>query len=303
METCLHGPFKQWKDCLIKGREINWLDIKIIGEIIIYGRFVGSYAQKPERIAVIPKARTILISAIVSGVLLAFVNLSQGKARTLFVGFRHGEKSNPLPEGWEVISYFRTVKNGLSLSKEGKRTVLEVKSVGSASALLKGIYVDLNAFPLLVWRWKINRVIGMAIESRKDRNDAAARVRVIFGKGAATPSRKKPPETPEFLKSFGFKMGGKEPRGFKIDYIWGNTIAKGEVLDFPGSRNHKTVIVESGNKRANRWLWEERNVIEDFEQCFRRTPPHLIGIVVLTDTNQTNEGVIAYYSSITLMSK
>lgn len=251
----------------------------------------------------IPKTRTILISMIVSGLLLASVNLSQGKAKTLFVGFKHGEKSNSVPEGWEVITYFRTVKNRLSLSKEGKRTVLKVKSVGSASALLKRLDVDLKAFPVLVWCWKINRVIGMAIESRKDRNDAAARIRVIFGTAAPTPSQKKPPEIPDFFKSFGFKMGGKEPRGFKIDYIWGNTIAKGEVLDFPGSRNHKMVIVQSGNKKANRWVWEERNLIEDFEQCFRTTPPHLIGIVVLTDTNQTNEGVIAHYSSIILMNK
>ncbi len=251
----------------------------------------------------IAKTRTILIFMIVSGLLLASVNLSQGKAKTLFVGFKQGEKSKSVPEGWEVITYFRTVKNKLSLSKEDKRTVLKVKSVGSASGLLKRLDVDLKAFPSLVWRWKINRVVGMATESRKDRNDAAARIRVIFGTAAPTPSKKKPPEIPDFFKSFGFKMGGKEPRGFKIDYIWGNTIAKGEVLDFPGSRNHKMVIVQSGNKKANRWVWEERNLIEDFEQCFRTTPPHLIGIVVLTDTNQTNEGVIAHYSSIILMNK
>jgi len=247
--------------------------------------------------------RTILISMIVSGLLLSPVNLSHGKGKTLFVGFKQGEKSNSVPEGWEVITYFRTVKNRVSLSKEGKRTVLRVKSVGSASGLLKRLDVDLKAFPVLVWCWKINRVLGMAIQSRKDRNDAAARIRVIFGTAAPRPSQKKPLEIPDFFKSFGFKMGGKEPRGFKIDYIWGNTIRKGEVLDFPGSRNHKMVIVQSGNRKANRWLWEERNLSEDFQQCFRRTAPHLIGIVVLTDTNQTNEGVIAHYSSIILMKR
>jgi hypothetical protein len=240
---------------------------------------------------------------IVSGLLLASVNLSRGKPKNLVVGFKQGEKSNPLPEGWEVITYFRTVKNRVVLSKEDKRTVLRVESVGSASGLLKRLDVDLKALPVLVWCWKINRVVGMAIESHKDRNDAAARIRVIFGTPAPTPSQKKSPEIPDFFKSFGFKMGAKEPRGFKIDYIWGNTIKKGEVIDFPGSRNHKMVIVQSGNKRANRWVWEERNLSEDFQQCFRRTAPHLIGIVVLTDTNQTNEGVIAHYSSIILMGK
>jgi len=39
------------------------------------------------------------------------------------------------------------------------------------------------------------------------------------------------------------------------------------------------------------------------KNLFIGTPPGLAGIVVLTDTDQTNEGVIAHYSSIIMMSK
>jgi len=250
------------------------------------------------------KMRTtkLLICIIASGFLLASVNSSHGNAKTKFIGFKQGKKSSTMPKGWEVIPYFRTAKNKLSLSKEGKRTVLRVKSIGSASGILKRLEIDLKKFPVLVWRWKINRVVGMAIESRKDRNDSAARVRVIFGKAAPKPL-KGPPEILKFFKSFGIQPGGKEPRGFKIDYIWGNNVPKGDVIDYPGSKNHKMVVVESGNKRANRWVWEKRNLIEDFQEFFRRSPPALIGIMVLTDTDHTNEGVIAHYSSIIMMDK
>ncbi|MBW1858346.1 MAG: DUF3047 domain-containing protein, partial [Deltaproteobacteria bacterium] len=179
---------------------------------------------------------------------------------------------------------------------------LRVKSLGSASGVLRRLEIDLKKFPVLVWRWKINRVVGMAIEAQKDRNDSAVRVRVIFGKAAPKPL-KGPPEILKLFKSFGIQSGGKEPRGFKIDYIWGSNVLKGEVIDYPGSKNHKMVIVESGNKRARRWVWEKRNLIEDFQKFFRGSPPHLIGIVVLTDTDQTNEGVIAHYSSIIMMDK
>jgi len=250
------------------------------------------------------KIRTtnLLICIIALGFLLATVCQSQGEAKSKFLGFREEKKSHEVPEGWEVIPYFRAVKNKLSLSKEGKRAVLRVKSIGSASAVLKRLEVDLKKFPVLVWRWKINRVVGMAIETQKDRNDSAARIRVIFGKTTPKPL-KGPPEILKFFKSFGIQTGGKEPPGFKIDYIWGNNVLKGEVIDYPGSKNHKMVVVESGNKEANRWVWEKRNLIEDFQQFFRRSPPTLIGIMVLTDTDQTNEGVIAHYSSIIMMSK
>lgn len=244
----------------------------------------------------------IWIFIIVSGMLFACLSPSEVEAKNMFIGFKQGEKSDSVPEGWEVIPYFRMVKNKLSLYRDGKRTVLMVNSIGSASGVLKRLEVDLKAFPVLVWRWKINRVVGMAIESRKGRNDSAARIRVIFGKAEAKPL-KGPPEISKFFKSVGFQAGGKEPRGFKIDYIWGNNIPKGEVIDYPGSKNHKMVVVQSGSKRAKRWVWEKRNLIEDFQRFFRKSPPDLIGIVVLTDTDQTNEGVIAHYSSIILMSK
>ena len=248
------------------------------------------------------KTRTtkLLICIIVSGFLLATVSQSQGRSKNLLIGFNKEKKSSTVPEGWEVIPYFRTAQNKLSLSKEEKRTVLRVKSLGSASGVLRRIDIDLKKFPVLVWRWKINRVVGMAIESRKDRNDSAARVRVIFGKAAPKPL-KGPPEIVKFFKSLGIQPGGKEPRGFKIDYIWGNNVLKGEVIDYPGSKNHKMVVIESGNKRARRWAWEKRNLIEDFQAFFRKSPPALVGIMVLTDTDQTNEGIIAHYSSIILM--
>jgi hypothetical protein len=248
------------------------------------------------------RTKKLLICIIASGFLLAPVSQSQGEAKKLLVGFKKEKKSRTVPEGWEVIPYFRTAKNKLSLSKEGKRTVLRVKSLGSASGVLKRIEIDLKKFPVLVWRWKINRAVGMAIESRKDRNDSAARVRVIFGKAAPKPL-KGPPEILKFFKSFGIQMEGKEPPGFKIDYIWGNNVLRGEVIDYPGSKNHKMVVVESGNTRARRWVWEKRNLIEDFQGFFRRSPPTVIGIMVLTDTDQTNEGVIAHYSSIIMMDK
>ena len=249
-----------------------------------------------------PRIAKIWICIIVLGILLVFLTPYQGEAKNLPIGFNKEEKSSTVPEGWEVIPYFRAAKNKLSLSKEGKGAVLRVKSIGSASGVLKRLEIDLKKFPVLVWRWKINRVVGMAIESRKDRNDSAARVRVIFGKAAPKPL-KGPPEVVKIFKSFGFQTGGKEPPGFKIDYIWANNLPKGDVIDYPGSKNHKMVVVESGNKRANRWVWEKRNLIEDFRQFFRRSPPALIGIVVLTDTDQTNEGVIAHYSSIIMMDK
>ena len=228
------------------------------------------------------------------------VNLTFGSDDRVFVGFRQGEDSESIPEGWEHVAYPGRVKNEISLLSEGKRTVLHVQSLGSASALVKRLDVDIQGFPVLVWCWKINRVVGMAIENQRDRNDSAARIRMIFGAGEEK-TRPLPPQVEEFLKSLGFKKAATEPQGNKIDYIWANRLPRDTSLDYPGSRNHKVIVVESGEEKVNQWIWEKRNLIEDYELLFGVAPPGLGGIGVLTDTDHTNEGVEAWYSSIVLM--
>jgi len=233
-------------------------------------------------------------------IFVACMSATYGSEQSILVGFITGKNLKSAPEGWESLTYLGKAKNDMSLIKEGKRTVLYVKSLNSASALLKRLDVDPESFPILAWRWKVNRTVGMAIESLKDRNDCAARVRVIFGNGK-TKSVEENPEIKKIIKYLGVKVPRMEPSGFKIDYIWGNHAPKGEIIDYPGSRNHKVVIVERGNTKANRWIWEERNLIEDFRRMFKGDPPKLTGIVILSDTDQTNEGVEACYSSIVLM--
>jgi len=73
---------------------------------------------------------------------------------------------------------------------------------------------------------------------RKDPIDAAARVKVVFGK-----------------ESFWGTFEGTEPSGMKIEYIWGNRLPKEKVFDHPGEKNTKVVVLESGMERpGNGWM-------------------------------------------------
>lgn len=216
-----------------------------------------------------------------------------------FLGFKKAE-SESVPEGWELLSYFRTPQNTLSLAEESGTTILHVRSLGSASALMKRVNIRVEKFPLLVWRWKVNRVVGMAVEHDRARNDSAARIRTVFGRPVPeSPAR--PPEVDDLLKAFGFQKSGAEPSGYKIDYIWATRLARGEFIAYPGEKDHKIIAVQKGKERAGRWVWEQRNLEEDFARCFQAAPPPLIAVVVLTDTDDTNEGIRAAYSSIVVM--
>jgi len=242
------------------------------------------------------------LSVAVTLVLILGAVTAGAETKKIVLGFTEDEESETLPTGWEHIGYFGKAKNTLSLVTEGTRTVVHMKSLNSISSLMKRPDVRITEYPILTWRWKIDRAVGMAIESKRDRNDCAARIRIIFGRELKDDPINIP-AVKEILKRMGFTMPRLEPPGMKIDYVWGNYAKKGAVIDYPGARNHKIVVVERGNDKAGTWVWEKRNYREDFRRFFGLEPPGIIAIAVLTDTDQTNEGVEADYSSIMLLSQ
>jgi hypothetical protein len=140
--------------------------------------------------------------------------------------------------------------------------------------------------PVLSWRWKISNVVRSAIETKKDRFDAAARVMAVFG------------------RERGFKvMEGTEPSGFRIEYIWATHLPKGHIFDHPGEKYCKVFVLESGEGKAGEWIFEKRDLHADYKKAFGTEPVGALAIGIQTDTDHSNEMVTAYYSDPILKKK
>ena len=192
------------------------------------------------------------------------------------------EEKSPV-KGWKLVSYFAIPPTRYSEAGKG---IIKAESLGSRSSLFKDVEEKKKSYPILTWRWKVSNVVRSAIETRKDRFDAAARVMVIFGKE----------------KGIGiFGMG--EPSGLKIEYIWANRQPKGHIFDHPGEKSCKVFVLETGENKAGQWVYEERNIQKDFKTAFGTEPEGVLAIGIQTDTDQSNERVTAYYSEPILKKK
>ena len=60
--------------------------------------------------------------------------------------------------------------------------------------------------------------------------------------------------------------------------------------------------IRSGDKEAGKWLIDERNIYKDYLQAFGEEPPAILGIAIMTDTDNTGERATAYYGDIRLLS-
>jgi len=185
------------------------------------------------------------------------------------------EEESPV-KGWKLVKYFTVPPTQYSRAGKG---IIKAESLGGRSSLFKDVEEKKKSYPILTWGWKISNVVRSAIETKKDRFDAAARVMAVFG------------------KERGFRMfGGGEPLGLKIEYIWASRLPKGYVFEHPGEKSCKVFVLESGEGKAGQWVYEERNIQKDFKTAFGREAEEVLAIGIQTDTDHSNEKVTAYYS-------
>ena len=219
-----------------------------------------------------------------------------GAANRIVIGEFIAEKeADGSPKGWKTVTYFNTSPTNYEVVKYRGGYVLKAESIGTSSFLFKKVKVELKDYPIISWRWKISNVIRQAIETREDRNDSAARVIVVF--------QTEPEETPlwygleDLVKKI---MRRNDPFGPRIEYIWGNRIEKGRIIDNPSVKHSRVIVLESGEKKANLWIREKRNLLDDYRAAFGTNPEGILTLGIQTDTDQSNEGVTTYYGEIFL---
>lgn len=177
--------------------------------------------------------------------------------------------------GWELREL--EGQTSYTLVKKDGRTVLKAVSKSSASAFYKEIEVDPKKYPILTWSWKIERVLAKGDARKKETDDYAARVYVVF------------PGT------FFWSTTG-------LNYIWANKLPKGKALPNAYTENVIMVAVESGPAEAGRWIKEKRNLYQDYKKLFGEDPPKIGAVAVMTDSDNTKTSGTAFYGDIFLRS-
>jgi len=163
------------------------------------------------------------------------------------------------------------------VTQEDTLRCIKATSHSSASGLYYKINYDTKKYPILTWRWKVNHVLSNGNALKKEGDDYAARIYVVF---------------PSILF---WKTKA-------INYIWANKLPRGTAVANPYSSNSIMIAVESGESKTGQWIEERRNVFEDFRMHFGKDPPRVGAISIMTDTDNTGEEAIAWYGPIRILS-
>lgn len=201
-----------------------------------------------------------------------------------------------LPTGWQALTFPRVAKHtAYRLVEDEGRTVVRADADASASGLIRRAEVDVLAYPMLAWRWKIASVIERADATRRDGDDYPARVYIAF---------KYDPARVSLFNRAKYALirllYGEYPPHAGIAYIWDNRLPAGTVLASAYTERVRMIVVRSGAAEAGRWMAEARNVHEDYVRAFGEEPPPVSGVAIMTDADDTGGRATAWYGDIVL---
>lgn len=169
--------------------------------------------------------------------------------------------------------------------------VLRADATSSASALMRELQVDLGAYPVLEWRWRVDNVLQRADIRTREGDDYPARLYVTFAHDESSIT---------FTDRVAFSLTGRMPPRAAINYVWDTHAPAGTVVPNAYTDRVRMIVVESGNARVGDWITYRRNLAEDFRKAFGYEPPPVSGIAVMTDTDNTGEKATAFYGDIFL---
>ncbi|MEW6079894.1 MAG: DUF3047 domain-containing protein [Thermodesulfobacteriota bacterium] len=199
-----------------------------------------------------------------------------------------------LPEGWQPLT-FRKIKDhtDYDIVQDSGLSVIRADSNASASGLIRKIRIDPMIYPLIQWRWKISNVYENGDVTRKGGDDYPARIYIAF---------EYDPGQAGILEKAQFEgarlIYGEYPPGSAVNYIWESRAPLDTRVPNPFTDRVMMIVVESGPDRTDTWITAERNIYQDYLDCFGRQPPLITGVAIMTDSDNTGEAATAYYGDI-----
>lgn len=202
-----------------------------------------------------------------------------------------------LPIEWMPLIIHRTKKQTqYQLVSEQDKTILHARAAGASSGLMQHVSIDPLAQPWLSWQWRIGSVIATADNYQRDAEDSPARIILGFDGDKDTL-----PFADQILFETAKVITGHDFPYATLMYVWENKAPVGSVIASTRSGRIKMMIAGSGSEGIGQWHEFTRNIAEDYEKAFGEKPGKLIGVGVLTDTDNTGETVEAWYGDIRLL--
>jgi hypothetical protein len=196
---------------------------------------------------------------------------------------------------WESVKIPGKVETRYSMVSLNNRSALMANAQSSASMLRQDLRIEPELLNALSFSWQIQNLIEGADMALRDQDDSPVRLVLAFEGDRSQFSPKN-----AMLSELSHALSGRPMPYATLMYVWCNHRPVDSVIENPRTDRIRKIVIESGQKRLNQWITYERNIRADYERAFGEPPGALIGIGIMTDSDNTRTTARAWYGDIVL---
>jgi hypothetical protein len=201
------------------------------------------------------------------------------------------------PASWKHHAFPGKKATRFKYVRKDGRDVIAVQAESSASMLRHKVHVAPEDLGRLRFSWKVPALMEQADLALRDKADASVRIVLAFD-GDRSRFSARDAAIAELART----VTGEEMPYATLMYVWCNKRPPGSIIRNTRTDRIRKLVVQSGSSGLNQWLDYERDVRADYERVFGEKPGALVGIAIMTDSDNTRSRAQAWYGPISLRS-
>lgn len=196
---------------------------------------------------------------------------------------------------WQHFAFPGKPPTRFNYARKDGRDAVAVLASSSASMLRTKLRIESDHLRSVRFSWKVPQLITGADVALRDADDSPVRI-VLFFEGDRSRFSARDSMLAELVRT----ITGEEMPYATLMYVWCNKREPGTVIASPRTGRVRTVVVESGTRKLNQWLDYERDIRADYERAFGEVPGALVGIGIMSDSDNTRSTTQAWYGPVRL---
>ena len=196
---------------------------------------------------------------------------------------------------WDPVLLPGKLRTAFKLETRQQRVAVQADAGASASMLRQRLSVPPDQLGRLRFEWQVDSLIAQADMAERDSEDSPVRLILAFEGDRSQFSAKN-----AMLSELTEALTGEPLPYATLMYVWCNRRPVDSVIMNPRTDRVRKLVVESGPVHIQQWRRYQRDIRADFEKAFGEPPGALVGMAIMTDTDNTRGKVRAWYGNIDL---
>ncbi len=179
--------------------------------------------------------------------------------------------------------------------QHGARLALRARADDSASMVRTPVHIAAKDLGRIRFSWHVPALIDAADMATRHGDDSPVRLVLAFEGDRSRFSAKD-----SALSELSRLVTGEEMPYATLMYVWCNKRPTDSVIHNARTDRIRKIVVESGPHGLKQWRHYLRDVRADYRAAFGEEPGALVGIGIMTDSDNTHSQATAWYGKISL---